>query len=138
MAKGDDIQGRLVNFGVGIIRLTDTLPRSYAGNHIAGQLLRSGTSPAPNYSEARGAESLRDFVHKLAIVQKELNETYIWLIMLQKSDMPHKGNLPSLIEECDQLCRIIGSSRKTSKQKLNDYSTREDSLPYEFNPEDYL
>ena len=75
MAKGDDIHDRLIDFSVAIINLSESLPKTYAGNHIAGQILRSGTSPAPNYGEARGAESKKDFVHKLGIVLKELNET---------------------------------------------------------------
>ena len=51
MAKGDDIQERVIDFAVSIIRLTSKLPQTLAGRHIAGQLLRSGTSPAPNYAE---------------------------------------------------------------------------------------
>ena len=65
MAKGDDIQERLINFAVSIIQLADKLPKTTAGRHIAGQILRSGTSPAPNYAEARSAESSNDFIHKL-------------------------------------------------------------------------
>ena len=71
MAKGDDIQERLINFAVSIINLCSELPKTQAGKHVAGQLLRSGTSPAPNYAEARGAESRNDFSHKLKITLKE-------------------------------------------------------------------
>ena len=63
-----------------------------AGNHVAEQLLRSGTSPAANYGEARGAESRNDFIHKLRIVVKELNESIIWLEILKRSEM-HTHNL---------------------------------------------
>jgi four helix bundle protein len=58
MAKGDDIQERLIDFAVGIVKLSSTLPKTKEGNHIAGQLLRCGTSPAPNYGEARGAPGI--------------------------------------------------------------------------------
>ena len=68
MAKGDDIQERLIDFAVTIIHLTSHLPKNRAANHISGQILRSGTSPAPNYGEARAGESKKDFVHKLKIV----------------------------------------------------------------------
>ena len=68
MAKGDDIEERLIDFAVRIIRVCDELPDRHAGKHIRGQLLRCGTSPAPNYGEARGAESGKDFVHKLKVV----------------------------------------------------------------------
>ncbi len=64
MAKGDDIQEQLVNFAVRIVRLSDNLPKSRSGNHIVGQLLRSGTAPAAHYAEARSAESPKDFQHK--------------------------------------------------------------------------
>lgn len=79
MAKGEDIQERLIEFAVTITRLCPSLPKTQEGKHIARQLLRCGTSPAPNYGEARGAESGNDFKHKLGIVLKELNETAIWL-----------------------------------------------------------
>ena len=69
-AKGDDLEERLIRFAVIIIRLGDRLPPTPAGCHISGQLLRSGTSPAPNYSEGRSAESRNDFIHKLRICLK--------------------------------------------------------------------
>lgn len=75
----DELEDRLINFAVRIIRLSSRLPRTPAGKHVAGQILRSGTSPAPNYGEARGAESSADFIHKIRVVLKELNETSIWL-----------------------------------------------------------
>ena len=78
MAKGDDIQERLIDFAVGIIQLTTKLTESSSEKHVAKQILRSGTSPAPNYAEARSAESSNDFVHKLKVALKELNETKIW------------------------------------------------------------
>jgi four helix bundle protein len=65
MAKGDDIQERMVALAANVVVFCRDLPKVPAGSHLANQLLRSGTSPAPNYAEARGAESDRDFVHKL-------------------------------------------------------------------------
>ena len=85
MAKGDDIEERLINFAVHILNLCTHLPKNSAGRHVAGQLVRSGTSPAPNYAEARGAESPNDFVHKLKICLKELNESRIWLLITHGS-----------------------------------------------------
>ncbi|MEZ6035360.1 MAG: four helix bundle protein [Planctomycetaceae bacterium] len=69
-SKADELEDRLIDFAVRIIRLADSLPDSPAGKHISRQLLRSGTSPAPNYAEARGAESNADFIHKLKIALK--------------------------------------------------------------------
>jgi four helix bundle protein len=73
----DQLENRLIDFAVRIIRLVSKLPKTAAGKHAAGQILRSGTSPAPNYGEVRGAESRADFVHKIRVVLKELNETAI-------------------------------------------------------------
>ena len=114
-SKADELEDRLVNFAVRIIRLTSCLPKTAAGRHIAGQILRSGTSPAPNYGEARGAESMNDFVHKLGLVLKELNETFIWLRIIERSRVLRREMLFDLIDENNELCRIIGSSLKTAR-----------------------
>ena len=113
MAKGDDIQERLINFAVAIINLSSSLPKTQAGRHVSGQLLRSGTSPAPNYGEARGAESTKDFVHKLGVVLKELNESGIWLEIIKRSEMSPIETFHSLQLECTELSRIIASSIRT-------------------------
>lgn len=118
MAKGDDIQERLINFAVAILNLTGLISKTIAGKHIAGQLVRCGTSPAPNYAEARGAESKRDFIHKLGIVLKELNETNIWLIVLIKSKMLAKSKIEPIYVECKELSKIINKSIQTSKVNI--------------------
>lgn len=115
MAKGDDIEERLIDFAVRIIRLCNSLPDKPAEKHIRGQLLRCGTSPAPNYGEARGAESGKDFVHKLKIVLKELNESRIWLMMMIRAELIPEKRIEPLLDECDQLCRIISASIHTAK-----------------------
>ena len=117
MAKGDDIQERLINFAVAIIKLCSSLPKTQAGKHASGQLLRCGTSPAPNYGEARGAESRNDFVHKLRIILKELNETGIWLEIIRRSEMLSSGIVGPIKEECTELSKIIASSIQTVKRK---------------------
>ena len=117
MAKGDDIQERLIDFAVNIIQLATKLPKSSARKHISGQILRSGTSPAPNYAEARSAESSKDFIHKLKIALKELNETAVWLQIIMRSKMVPNEECMDLQKECDGLCRIISSSVRTSKKR---------------------
>ena len=72
-----DLQDRLVDYAVRIIKLSEALPETKAGKHVSSQILRSGTSPAPNYGEAQSAESKADFVHKLKVALKELRETEI-------------------------------------------------------------
>ena len=116
MAKGDDIEDRLIDFAVRIVNLSDNLPDKRSANHIAGQLLRSGTSPAAHYAEARGAESPKDFQHKLKICSKELNESRVWLRIIIKSKMVKHDKMSDLYQECDQLCRIINASIKTSRK----------------------
>ena len=111
--KAIELEERLIEFAVRIIRLTAHLPKTPAGKHIAGQILRSGTSPAPNYGEARGAESHADFVHKIGIVLKELNETSIWLRVIDRSEMLKKELLTGIIEENRELCRIFTASVTT-------------------------
>ena len=113
MAKGDDIQERLIDFAVGIIKLCSQLPKNQAAKHVAGQLLRCGTSPAANYGEARGAESTNDFVHKLGITLKELNESGIWLEIIKRSKMLPFSKIKSLTKECVELSKIISASIRT-------------------------
>jgi len=69
-----NLEERLINFAVLIIKITNELANTKAGNHLGGQLIRSGTSPALNYGEAQSAESRKDFVHKIKVVLKELRE----------------------------------------------------------------
>jgi four helix bundle protein len=110
MAKGDDIEDRLINFAVRVIRLCASLPKSRVGRHIGDQLVRSGTAPAAHYAEARGAESRRDFTHKLKICLKELNESRIWLLMVERSNLIAAERLEAIVQECIELCRIISAS----------------------------
>jgi four helix bundle protein len=102
--KKYDLEKRLIDFAVRIIDLVEILPNTRAGNHIAGQLVRCGTSPAPNYGEAQSAESRNDFIHKIKIVLKELRETKVWLQIIHRKRMIKSGSkAESLIAECDEL-----------------------------------
>src|SRR6185503_11446449 len=91
-SQSDRLEERLIDFAARIIEFAAELPKTPAGRHIALQILRSGTAPAPNYAEARGAESRADFIHKLGIVRKELNETSVWLRILSRISL-RKGDL---------------------------------------------
>jgi len=113
--QADKLEERLINFAVRIVILSANLPKTPAGKHVARQILRSGTSPAPNYGEARGAESHADFVHKLGIVLKELNETAIWLKIIERSQLLRRGLIKDLITENTELCRIFSASLKTAR-----------------------
>jgi four helix bundle protein len=115
-----DLEDRLINFSVRIVRRVEFLPESKTGNHIRGQLLRCGTAASPNYAEARDAESRADFIHKLKIVLKELRETKVWLILILRAEIVLPNNrLDPLIQECDELISIFVKSVKTAKLKSN-------------------
>jgi four helix bundle protein len=112
-----DLEERLIDFAVRIIRAAELLPKSKVGNHIAGQLIRSGTSAAPNYGEAQSAESRSDFVHKMKVSLKELRETRVWLLMIIRANLiKPTSKLESLVDENNQLISIFVTSIKTAKQ----------------------
>lgn len=119
-SKADELEERFIDFAVTIIKLTNKLPETPAGKHVARQVLRSGTSPAPNYGEARGAESDSDFVHKLSLVLKELNETSIWLRIIGKSGLTAPGAVTAVLEENGHLCRIVGASLQTTRRRMQE------------------
>ena len=113
-----DLEERLRDFAVRIIRTAESLPKTRAGNHIAGQLIRCGTSPAPNYGEAQSAESRSDFIHKMKVYLKELRETRIWLLMMVKANLIRPApKLEPLVHENNELISIFVTSVKTARQK---------------------
>jgi four helix bundle protein len=113
--KGDDIAARFVALGVRVIAILDALPQTAAGRHVAGQLLRSGTSAGANYEEARGAESRQDFVHKVGVALKELQETRYWLHLIAGASLAPSDALREMLCAVDALCRVLGSARRTAR-----------------------
>ncbi len=116
-SQADKLEERLVDFAVRIVRLSTHLPKTPAGKHIAGQIMRSGTSPAPNYGEARGAESHADFIHKVRIVLKELNEASIWLRIIDRSNMLRAHQIFDIMGENKELCRIFASTLTSARRR---------------------
>lgn len=116
-----DINDRLIDFAVGIIKICESIGNSRAGAHMASQLLRSGTSPSLNYGEAMSAESRSDFIHKLKIALKELRETKNIILIIQKANLSANKELMMLIlKECNELIAILVKSTETAqKNKLN-------------------
>lgn len=112
--KPQELEDRLIDFAVMVIGVVEALPSSKAGNHIGGQLVRSGTSPAPNYGEARSAESRKDFIHKMKISLKELRETVIWLKIIARKGLADELVTSGAIKECGELIAIFISSTKTA------------------------
>jgi four helix bundle protein len=116
--KPSDLQDRLIDFAVRTIRLAEALPKTAVGNHVRGQIIRSGTSPAPNYGEAQSAESRTDFVHKIKIVLKELRETYVWLLVIRRAALiKPEAMLNPLIVETNELISIFVSSVNTASKR---------------------
>ena len=111
----EELSERLWEFAVRVAKIVDALPDTRMGRHIAGQLVRCGTSAPPNYAEACGAESKKDFIHKLGICLKELRESCVWLRLIIKSQMLTGTRLNPLLDEGKQLTNIIGKSIATAK-----------------------
>jgi four helix bundle protein len=113
-----ELQDRLINFAVSIIKLTKSLTSDVAGKVMLDQLVRSGTSPALNYGEAVGAESSNDFIHKMQIVLKELRESFVALTIIQRADLcKDTAALKIVLDENNQLISIFVKSITTNKLK---------------------
>jgi four helix bundle protein len=114
--KAEEIHRRLVDLGARTTRISKILPRTDEGRYISQQLLRSGLAAAPNYAEARAAESRADFIHKLRIVLKELNETKSWLEQIVANGLFSRDKMFAVIAENQELCWIIAASIKTARR----------------------
>jgi len=115
-----DLEERLIEFSVLIIHIVNETPTGKAGSHLAGQIVRSGTSPALNYGEAQSAESKKDFIHKMKISLKELRETFICLKIIERSKI---YKTLSVIQEAkkenNELISIFVKSIETARRNLN-------------------
>ena len=111
-----DLEKRFVAFACLAIEVVDSLIHTRSGNHVAAQLVRSGTSPAANYAEAQSAESRKDFIHKLKIVLKELRETRVWLLVIRRRTLSEGTDcVAKAIRECQELIAIIQASVTTAE-----------------------
>ena len=111
-----DLEDRLLDYSIRIIRVTESMERSPAGIYVADQLLRSGTSPYGHHGEAEGAESRDDFIHKLKVCYKELREARRWLRLVQRAPLVKTpGTLDDLLREADELVRIFSASLRTAE-----------------------
>ena len=117
IVRSNQLEDRLTDFAARIIKLASQLQDTFYARHIATQILRSGTAGAPNYAEARGAESRAEFIHKMKIVSKELNETAVWLRLLLKSSLLSPELIVDILAENTELSRIIEASIKTARTR---------------------
>jgi four helix bundle protein len=111
-----DLDDRLLALAVRVCRITAGFPPSLIGRHAGLQLIRSVTSPAANYAEAQGAESRRDFIHKLRICLKELREVRTWLRFVCGMELSSGASVLEARRECDELIAILAASIKTAKR----------------------
>ena len=117
--RAAQLEERLIAYAVRIVKLTEKFPRSYAGKYFGQQLLRSGSAPALLYGEARGAESNRDFRHKVSVGLKELRESHINLRIVDRSNVIPTIRLDELIAETNELISIFVATVRTLDQRLN-------------------
>jgi four helix bundle protein len=115
MEKKYDLNERLICFAALIIDIAEALPKTFAGNHLGGQLIRSGTSPALQYGEAQSAESRSNFIHKMKVGAKELRETFNCLRIIQIKNWIKKEILEPALNENNQLIAIFVTSIATAK-----------------------
>ncbi len=121
MERKYDLDERCITFGAAVVKFTDSLPNTKAANHLGMQLLRSGTAPALHYGEVQGAESRKDFIHKMSIALKELRESRNNLrIQVRAGLMDLK--LPDhewLMKECEELIAILSTSIRTAQRNAS-------------------
>ncbi|MBK7566669.1 MAG: four helix bundle protein [Chitinophagales bacterium] len=114
-----DLEDRLIEFSVLIFKIVDSLFNTRAGNHIAGQLVRSGSNPALHYGEAQSAESRKDFIHKIKILLKELRESRAALKLIYKTPLTNSLEMvENGLSETNQLISIFMASVKTAKKNM--------------------
>jgi four helix bundle protein len=113
--KTNQLEKRIVSFAASIVSLSSKLPRTAQARHICDQIRRSGTAAAANYAEARAAESRADFIHKLKVVSKELNETCVWLELIVQVELLAGEPISAVLAENRELCRIISASIRTAR-----------------------
>ena len=119
----NDLEERLINFAVKIIEIVQAMPENKSSNHLAGQLLRSGTSTALNYGEAQSGESRKDFIHKINIVLKELRESNVCMKIIQRTKLfSQDEKINSALKENNELISIFVKSVETAKR--NDLRTK--------------
>ena len=118
--KKEDLEIRTKEFALRVITFVTALPKNRVTGELGRQLIRSGTSVGANYREANRAESRRDFVHKIGIVEKECSETQYWLELFDSLQLGDKDERQWLLQEAGELLAIFTATGRTVKRKTND------------------
>jgi len=124
MSTEFNLNERLIDFAVVVLKISEKFPKSLAGNHLAGQIVRSGSAPALQYGEAQGGESPKDFIHKMKVALKELRETYNALRIARKMSWLSDEEFVWVIDENNQLISIFFASIRTAQNNSNDENTK--------------
>lgn len=114
--KESVLRDKAFTFALRIVKLNRYSVAQHREYVLSKQVLRFGTSIGANVEEAKHAQSKIDFVHKLSIAQKEASETSYWLRIPRESDYLEGKLADSLIEDCDEIQRILTASTKTAKR----------------------
>ncbi|MCK5337986.1 MAG: four helix bundle protein [Bacteroidales bacterium] len=114
-----NLDERMIDFSVKVIRFTENLPKSNSGIYFSDQIMRSVSSAVLNYSEAQSAESRKDFIHKVKVSLKELRETYSGLRIIEKLSENENENIIGMIKENNELISILVTSIKTARKNMN-------------------
>lgn len=123
--RKNNLEERLINFTVAVIEIAENLKKSFAANDLSGQLIRSSTSAAQNYGEAQSAESRKDFIHKIKVVLKEVRETKISLIIVQRTKLYHdEVFIQNTIDENNELIAIFVTSSETARKNMELENTK--------------
>lgn len=117
-----DLEDRLIDFALMMDNIVENLPDTRLGKHLAGQLVRSGTSTALNYGEAQAAESPNDFIHKMKVILKELRETRVCLKIIRRKPLLPPQSIEKEIQENNELIAIFLKSIETAKKNRDSKS----------------
>jgi len=118
MKPDNVVQIKSYAFALRIVKLHLYLKNEKKEYVLSKQILRSGTSIGANVEEAIGGQSDKDFLSKLSIAYKEARETHYWARLSADSGFIKSAERESLLRDCDELLKIIGSIQKTMKQKI--------------------
>lgn len=110
-----ELEDRTLEFALRVIALVDSLPKTTAGTVVGRQLMKAGSSIGANYREAGRAESKEDFIHKIAIAEKEAAETEFWLLICQRDGLSTAG-VENLLDESRQLLAILTTIGRNAKK----------------------
>ena len=113
-----DLEDRLVTFAAQVVAVSRRFPRNPVGKQVVSQLTRCATSAFANYAESRGAESRRDFVHKLRICLKELRESLSWIKFVETAGLYAGHDLQDVKRESDELVAILVASVRTAERRM--------------------